>query len=171
MTTTELLLASIDEAYDKPSWHGPNLRGSLRGVTRAQAAWRVKSGRHNIWELLVHAAYWKYDIRRRLTGEKGHSPALSEVSASRRRVEGFALEGSNFWSRPVKGSDAEWRADLGLLQGEHDLLRAAVAAFPTSRWTRKAPGKPFNFEGLVRGVAAHDVYHAGQIQLLKRLQE
>ena len=170
MTTTELLLASIDEAYDKPSWHGTNLRGSLRGVTRAQAAWRAESGRHNIWELLVHAAYWKYDIRRRLTGEKGHSPTLSEVSAGRRRVEGFALEGSNFWSRPVKGSDAEWRADLGLLQGEHDLLRAAVAAFPTSRWTRKAPGKPFNFEGLVRGVAAHDLYHAGQIQLLKRLQ-
>ena len=165
MTSTALLLASIDEAYDKPSWHGTNLRGSLRGVTSEQAAWRPAlarapvgkgPGRHNIWELMVHAAYWKYDIRRRLTGEKGHS---------------FALEGSNFWSRPVQGGDAEWRADLALLQGEHDLLRTAVAAFPASRWTRKAPGKPFNFAGLVRGVAAHDLYHAGQIQLLRRLRQ
>ena len=48
MTTTELLLASIDEAYDKRSWHGTNLRGSLRGVTREQAAWRIRPGSHNI---------------------------------------------------------------------------------------------------------------------------
>lgn len=156
MTTTELLLASIDEAYDKRSWHGTNLRGSLRGVTLGQAAWRVRPDRHNIWELMVHAAYWKYDIRRRLTGEKSHS---------------FAIEGSNFWTRPLEGTPGEWRRDLRLLEDEHAKLRAAVVAFPASRWTRQAPGKPFNFEGLVRGVAAHDLYHAGQIQLLKRLQE
>ena len=182
MTITRLLLASIDEAYDVRSWHGTNLRGALRGVTREQAAWRPAfakatarqapaamastsamatadkpgASRHNIWELMVHAAYWKYDIRRRLTGEKGRS---------------FAIEGSNFWARPIEGSLREWRADRALLQHQHDLLRGAVEKFPEARWTRKAPGKPFTFEGLVRGVAAHDVYHAGQIQLLKRLQE
>lgn len=156
MTTTQLLLASIDEAYDKRSWHGTNLRGSLRGVTIEQAAYRVRADSHNIWELLVHAAYWKYDIRRRLTGEKAHS---------------FAIDGSNFWTRPLEGTPGEWRRDLRLLEDEHARLRAAVAAFAPARWTRKAPGKPFNFEGLVRGVAAHDLYHAGQIQLLKRLQE
>jgi hypothetical protein len=171
MTTTELLLAAIDEAYDEHSWHGPNLRGSLRGVTLEQAAWRPTSakastsakatadktvGRHNIWELMVHAAYWKYDIRRRLTGAK---------------ARGFSLEGSNFWSRPIDGTLAEWKTDLALLESEHAALREAVAKFPVKRWTGKAPGKPFNFEGLVRGVAAHDIYHAGQIQLLKTLQE
>jgi hypothetical protein len=156
MTTTELLLASIDAAYDKRSWHGVNLRGSLRGVTAERAASRVQPDRHNIWEFVVHAAYWKYDIRRRLTGERAHS---------------FALAGSNFWVRPLEGTPGEWRRDLRLLQDEHTQLRAAVEAFPAARWTRKAPGKPFNFEGLVRGVAAHDLYHAGQIQLLKRLQE
>jgi len=156
MTTTELLLASLDAAYDKRSWHGVNLRGSLRGVTREQAAWRIQAGRHNIWELAVHSAFWKYDIRRRLTGEKGST---------------FAFEGSNFWMRPVDDTDTAWRADLALLPSEHKQLRAAVAEFPATRWTRKAPGKPFNFEGLVRGVAAHDLYHAGQIQLLKRLQD
>lgn len=156
MTTTELLLASVDEGYDKRSWHGPNLRGSLRGITLAQAARRVRPGAHNIWELVVHSAYWKYDIRRRLTGEKAH---------------GFAIEGSNFWTRPLEGTPGEWRRDLRLLEDEHAQLRAAVAAFPPPRWTHKAPGKPFNFEGLVRGVAAHDLYHAGQIQLLKRLME
>lgn len=156
MTITELLLAAIDEAYDEHSWHGPNLRGSLRGVTIEQAGYRPAAGRHNIWELMVHAAYWKYDIRRRLTGAKGRS---------------FTLEGSNFWSRPIDGTLAEWKTDLALLESEHAALREAVAKFPVKRWTGKAPGKPFNFEGLVRGVAAHDIYHAGQIQLLKTLQE
>ena len=155
MSTTEVLLASIDEAFDQPSWHGTNLRGSLRGVTREQAACRMNADRHNIWELVVHAAYWKYDIRRRLTGENRRS---------------FSLEGSNFWPRPLEGSLAEWRRDLALLQSEHDQLRKAVAEFPQPRWGRKAPGKPFTFAGLVRGIAAHDLYHAGQIQLLKRLQ-
>jgi len=152
---TELLLASIDEAYDRRSWHGTNLRGSLRGVTSEQAAWRPREGGHNIWELAVHAAFWKYDIRRRLTGDK---------------TAVFELEGANFWARPVDGTPAEWKADLALLQREHKALRQAVEKFPAKRWMQKAPGKPFLFEGLVRGVAAHDLYHAGQIQLLKRLQ-
>lgn len=120
------------------------------------AAGKPGGDRHNIWELMVHAAYWKYDIRRRLTGENRRS---------------FSLEGSNFWARPLEGSLAEWRADLALLQREHDLLREAVEEFPERRWGRKAPGKPFTFDGLVRGIAAHDLYHAGQIQLLKRLQQ
>lgn len=155
MTTTALLLAAVDEAYDKRSWHGTNLRGALRGVSIAAAACRPAYGRHNIWELTVHAAYWKYDIRRRLTGA-GRS---------------FALDGSNFWSRPIDGTLKEWKTDLALLEAEHRALREVVEQFPQRRWTMKAPGKPFNFEGLVRGVAAHDLYHAGQIQLLKRLQE
>jgi len=156
MNITELLLAAIDAGYDRPSWHGTNLRGALRGLSIAEAAWRPAFGRHNIWELVVHSAYWKYDIRRRLNGAKGRA---------------FAIEGSNFWSRPVEGTTKEWKTDLALLEAEHQELREAVASFPEKRWTQKAPGKPFNFEGLVRGVAAHDIYHAGQIQLLKTLQQ
>jgi hypothetical protein len=62
------LLALMDQAYDRPSWHGTNLRGSVRRVTPAQAAWRPGSGRHNIWELVVHAAYWKYAAAGRVKG-------------------------------------------------------------------------------------------------------
>ena len=156
MNITELLLAAVDAGYDRRSWHGTNLRGALRGLAPEQAAWKPSGDRHNIWELVVHAAYWKYEIRRRLNGAKGRA---------------FAIEGSNFWSRPVEGTTKEWKTDLTLLEAEHQALREAVASFPEKRWMEKAPGKPFNFEGLVRGVAAHDIYHAGQIQLLKALQQ
>ncbi len=160
---TRELLASLDEAYNRRSWHGTNLRGSIRGLDLETAARRPKADRHNIWELVVHAAYWKYDIRRRLTGGKPGS---------------FALKGSNFWTRPDVDLEGEgfsprretaWKRDIALLDAEHKQLRAAVEVFPKSRWTHKAPGKPFTFAGIVRGVAAHDLYHAGQIQVLKAL--
>ena len=77
MASKQLILTLLDEAYEERTWHGPNLRQSLRGVSARQAARRPAPGRHNIWELAVHAAYWKYAVRRRLTGEKqGREPAI-----------------------------------------------------------------------------------------------
>jgi uncharacterized damage-inducible protein DinB len=150
----ELLLDALDEAYDRRSWHGTNLRGSLRGLPREVARWRPASDRHNVWELVVHAAYWKYAVRRRLTGEK------------RGR---FALEGSNFWVRPQDDTGAAWAADLALLSAEHRVLRDAVAGFPVSKLLQPASSGSFTYAALIRGAAAHDLYHAGQIQLLKKL--
>jgi hypothetical protein len=148
------LLFVIDTAYDHISWHGPNLRGSLRGVTPALAAWRPAPERHNIWELTVHAAYWKYVAWRNLTGAKRGS---------------FALTGSNFLSRPVTQTVAAWREDLALLDETHRILREAIAALDPNDVDRGSAQRGVTRRALVTGVAAHDVYHAGQIQLLKRM--
>lgn len=151
----QALVDLLDEAFDRRSWHGTNLRGAVRGLSVDRAAWRPSDGRHNVWELVVHAAYWKYAVRRRLTGEKRGS---------------FPLKGSNFWVRPVRGDAAEWKADVRLLVEQHRLLRSAVLAVPVQRLSKKAPGSTFTHAALIRGAAAHDLYHAGQIQLLKRLR-
>jgi uncharacterized damage-inducible protein DinB len=148
------LLFLIDTAYDRVSWHGTNLRGSIRGISPRQAAWRPGGGRHNVWEIVVHAAYWKYVAWRRLT------------SASR---GSFPLEGSNWFDRPLQSTAKAWRADVALLEQMHRLLRGAVADLnPRDLDRAPARGKTTK-RALVTGVAAHDVYHAGQIQLLKRL--
>jgi DinB superfamily len=147
----DLVLTLLDEAYEKKTWHGPNLKQAIRGVTVEQAAWRPAPGAHNIWEETLHAAYWKYVVRRRIEGAKRGS---------------FALKGSNFFPRPEDGraNEAAWKADRDLLEREHRSLRAAVAqVLPTPRGAK-----------LLRhlyGVACHDVYHAGQIRLLRRLKE
>jgi hypothetical protein len=155
--TRDVLLRALDEAFDRRSWHGTNLRGSIRGLTPEAAAWRPAPGRHNIWELVVHAAYWKYAVRRRLVGEKRGS---------------FPLAGSNWFARPQAGESrrAQWRRDLQLLTGQHRALREAVASMPETAWARRAPRSAFDNQSLVAGAAAHDLYHAGQIQLLKRLR-
>ena len=165
------LVAIIDQAYNKTSWHGTNLRGSLRRVTPAQAVWRPALGRHNIWEIAVHAAYWKYAVARRLTDSARGS---------------FPLKGSNWFRRPVEpGSPSDkawtrlrsldpnrasaWQADRDLLDEMHAELRTAVVRMSARELSRTPPGKKVSNFALISGVAAHDVYHAGQIQLLKRL--
>jgi hypothetical protein len=142
-----LLLRILDEAYEKKAWHGPNLKGSLRGVTPKQAAYRPGPRRHSIRELTLHAAYWKYAVWRRLTGVKRGS---------------FPLSGSNWFARKDVPSPAEWRKDRALLDTQHRKLRASVAAL------RTRPSSAL--ERQIYGVAAHDLYHTGQIQYVKRLQ-
>lgn len=150
------LLAILDQAYNKTSWHGTNLRGSLRRVTPAQAAWRHSAQRHNIWEIAVHAAYWKYAVARRFTGGTRGS---------------FPLKGSNWFRRPEAGAvaDAAWKQDLRLLDDMHTTLRNAVLQLSPNDLPKTPPGKKVSNFALLSGAAAHDLYHAGQIQLLKRL--
>jgi hypothetical protein len=115
---------------------------------------RPQASRHNIWETVVHAAYWKYAASQRFTGGARGS---------------FPLKGSNWFRRPVEESEAAWKADIALLDEMHATFRGAVAKL-SARDLRKTPsGKKVSNFALVSGVAAHDLYHAGQIQLLKKL--
>jgi uncharacterized damage-inducible protein DinB len=153
----EILVRVIDQAYDHRSWHGTNLRGSIRGMSAEFAARRPVPGRHNAWEIVVHAAYWKYAVFRRLIGAKRGS---------------FPLKGSDWFDRPDTRTgplEVAWRADLALLAEMHRALRDVVAQFPVRSLHRKAAGSSFTNADLIAGAAAHDLYHAGQIQLLKRL--
>ncbi|PYQ40087.1 MAG: hypothetical protein DMF77_19470 [Acidobacteria bacterium] len=96
-TELDTLLAAMEEAFERKAWHGPNLRGAIRGLDPAVACRRPARGRHSIWELVVHAAYWKYAVRRRLAGDKRKS---------------FALTGTNWFSRPDEPSAPAWTQDV-----------------------------------------------------------
>jgi len=147
-----LLLDLIDEAFDHAAWHGPTLAGALRSVTARQASWRPARGRHSIRDYTLHAAYWKHAVRRRLTG------------AAR---AAFPLAGRNWFDAdPLR----TWQDDVQLLRSEHRRLRAAIAAYPASALDGPIDAKRQTAAYSIRGIAAHDLYHAGQIQLLKRLQ-
>jgi hypothetical protein len=144
------MLDGLDEAFDKKSWHGPNLRAAIRGATSG-------GDRHNIWELTLHAAYWKYAARRKILREKRGS---------------FVLAGSNFFERPegglaatgskAAGPAAAWKRDIAILEAEHRKLRDTVAQLPARALTPVV-------RHLLRGAAAHDLYHAGQIRLPRRM--
>jgi len=153
---TTLLLQALDAAYLKRGWHGPVLRNVLKDLPAKAARRHPVRGRHSIWELALHTAYWKYIVRRRIMGDD------SLV---------FPRSGSNFPALPSKGGDKEWQADLRLLDEQHELLRAAVMAVPPARLFRKRPRAPWTLAEEIQGAAAHDLYHAGQMMMLRRMQE
>lgn len=151
----QVFLRSVEESYVRKTWHGPNLRGSIRGLSAKEASWRPGRGRHNIWEIVVHCAYWKYVVRRRILGEKRGS---------------FPLRGSNWFQRPDKPSEDAWKRDIKLLQGCHEAMVEAIQSLRASDLKRIPRGSTVPNEAIIRGIANHDVYHAGQIQLVKRLR-
>ena len=152
----DLLLRNLGQAFDRRAWHGTNLWTSLRGLTPEEASWRPYPDRHNVWELLVHAAYWKYRVRRLLTDREPRS---------------FELRGSNFFPRPETADERSWNSDLALLKSWHERLLEAVREFPPARLEEPVGTNRYSHLELILGAASHDLYHAGQIQLLKRLRE
>lgn len=148
---TTLLLDVLDGAFVR-GWQGTTLAGSLRGVTATIARRRPARGRHNIWEEVLHAAYWKYAVRRRIRREKRG---------------GFPRSPGNWPALPPRPTEAAWRADVALLHEMHDALRQTVAALSPGQLRRRR-GR-WTVTETVFGVAAHDAYHTGQIQLVKRL--
>ena len=148
------LLSILDQAYNRKSWHGTNLRGSVRGLTPLQAGWRPSPGRHNIHELVAHAAYWKYAVANRL---------------ARGRRGSFALKGSNWFERKATAT-GDWPGDVALMDRMHRELRDVVAGIDEGELERALPKSATTPFALISGAAAHDLYHAGQIQLIKALQ-
>ena len=147
---TKRIADQLHRAYTGHAWHGPALRQLLRGVTPKQAAARPLRRAHTIWELVLHVTAWKGAVLRRLQGK-----ALSLSPAQ------------NFPPMP-KATPANWNSALAALQAAQDDLHRAVAALPDSRLRKIVPGKRYTVYFMLHGLVQHDLYHAGQIALLKK---
>ncbi|HEX9704799.1 MAG TPA: DinB family protein [Gemmatimonadales bacterium] len=149
-----LLLEVVEQAFRAPSWHGTPLWGSLRGITPREALWRPRADRHCIWEIALHTAYWKCMVRRRL---------LRDADISLPRAP------SNWPRTPARPTAAGWHADRALLAAEHAQLIRAIAGLAPADLGRRGWRSKWSNVQHIYGIASHDLYHAGQIQLLKRL--
>jgi len=152
------ILNLLDPPAGKRLWYGgAGAAGCIRGVTPVQAAWKPAPKRHSIWELTLHLAYWKYAVRRNLES----LPAGT-----------FPRSPSNWPAVPTPADAAHWKRDRALLRSEHSQLVEAVRAFAPRRLDEVAPGSEhYRFVDLLFGIVSHDLYHVGQIQLLKRLEK
>ncbi len=149
-----LLLEVFDQAYSAPSWHGTPLKGTIRGLSARQALWRPGAKRHCIWDLVLHTAYWKCMVRRRLLRD----PDIA-----------FPRDGANWPALPERPNAAGWQRDRNLLAEQHALLRKAIAALKPADLNRRGWRSRWRVKAEIYGIASHDLYHAGQIQILKRL--
>jgi hypothetical protein len=142
----------LQEGYGPGAWHGSDLKAALADVSPELAFWRAAPGRHSIAEIALHHAWCARSVRAQLSGQ----PA-----------EAFVVEGED-WFALSEGQGLSWNEVRAAVEAEQHRLASVVADLGAGR-----AGSPLTdtqrFE-LVLGVACHAIYHAGQVQLLKRLQ-
>ncbi len=139
-------------AYEGEAWHGPSLRELLNGVTAETAVKKPLAQAHSIWEIVLHITAWE--------------------NAVRRRIEGEALELSQEedWPPVNDTSEAAWKNALAALEAGHKQLREAIQRLDDSQLEGLAAGQKYSVYFLLHGVIQHDLYHAGQIAILKKAQ-
>jgi uncharacterized damage-inducible protein DinB len=140
----------LRRAFDGSAWHGPALLELLEDVDAATAAAKPLPEVHSIWELVLHIAAWDDAGLQRMRGKKCQPAGLA-----------------NF-PRVTKATEAAWRKAVAATKRTHETLVKTVAGLPDSRLGERVPGKRYDFYHLLHGIAQHELYHAGQIAILKK---
>ena len=141
----------LTEGYGPGAWHGPDLKAALADVHDELAFWRPGGSRHNIAEIAVHHAYCTRNVYAKITG---------------RDPGAFVVDGDDWFDVP---NTMSWQAIQDVIEREQSRLVAADSDIATGRIT--SPLSPSERFDLVLGITCHAVYHAGQVQLIKRLRQ
>jgi uncharacterized damage-inducible protein DinB len=153
LTSEPALIADqLRRAFEGDAWHGPALLELLEDLDTKKAAAKPLRNVHSIWELLLHIATWDQATTRRLAGEVCQPEG----------VENFPLV--------TNTTDPAWRKAVADARRAHDMLVKTVSALPAARLSERVPGKDYDFYHLLHGVVQHELYHAGQIAILKKAQ-
>ena len=140
----------LRRAFDGDAWHGPALLELLADVDAATAAAKPLAEAHSIWELVLHVAAWDGAALVRLSGEKCQP------------------KGTANFPPLTTPTPAAWRNAVAEMTRTHRALVKSVAALPDSRLRDRVPGKRYDFYHMLHGMAQHEIYHAGQIAILKK---
>ena len=147
-----LIAEQLRRAFDGDAWHGPALLELLQDLDAATAAAKPLPDVHSIWELVLHIAVWDAAAGRRLNGEQTQPTGTA-----------------NFPIVP-RPTEAAWRKTIADTKRTHDVLVKTVRVLPESRLRERVPGKKYDFYFMLHGVVQHELYHAGQIAILKKMR-
>jgi hypothetical protein len=143
----ELEARVLREGYGPGAWHGPDLKAALADVTPELAFWRPAAGRHNIAEIALHHAYYARAVR---------------AQVSEQPADPFIVEGDD-WFELTNEGELSWDAIRAAVDAEQVRLERLIGGIDTDS------SKDDERFGLVLGITCHAVYHAGQVQLIKKL--
>ena len=151
MTEIERIADQLKRSHEGVAWHGPSLRELLQGMTAEQAA-RKTDGVHSMWELVLHIAAWELAGARMVRGE-----AVGELSPDQD------------WPAVGEPAELRWSETIAKLDAAHRELADAIRQCALERLSAPAPGKNYSLYVLLHGIVQHNLYHAGQIAILKKL--
>lgn len=136
------------------AWHGPSVAQLLDGLSASDAAFRPADDAHNIWELVLHIAQWDVICARRLQGED---------------IRITTGDPEDWPPLPAVLSDESWNATLQQLKAAQEDLLNTVGATEDAQISQTVPHYGWTKYLMIHGTLHHDLYHAGQIGLLRRL--
>ncbi|HEV2945865.1 MAG TPA: DinB family protein [Gemmataceae bacterium] len=151
MTEISRILDQLDRSMEGDAWHGPSLRELLKGVTARQANSKSSPGIHSIWEIVLHITADQDVARRRLAGE-----TIIELPPE--------LD----WPPIPDNTETAWQQTINCLVESKQKLRQSISQMSDERLEEIVPGKGYSAYVLLHGVIQHNLYHAGQIAILKK---
>lgn len=151
MSETSTLQGILKSIATGPAWYGPSVAQTLEGITADQAAARPVANAHSIWELLLHMDAWQVFTLRMCEG----NPIPM-------------LEGDADWPPVSDTNNAAWTAAKDAFTEHTQQLNTCFASWDDAKLRETVPGREFPFKVLLHGIAHHNVYHAGQIGMLKK---
>jgi uncharacterized damage-inducible protein DinB len=143
---TSNLAKLLEKSFHGPAWHGPAVLEALENLS-VQGASRKIPDTHSIIELVAHMTTWRKFVTKRLKGDNSY-----EVSDA----ENFPIE-------------ADWEDVLHNLKESQASLLAAIKTFPEDQLFKVVPTRQYDFYTMLHGIIQHDIYHTGQIILLKKI--
>jgi uncharacterized damage-inducible protein DinB len=152
LSESALIADQLRRAFDGNAWHGPALLELLEDVDAATAAAKPLPDVHSIWELVLHVRAWDNAGLRRLKGETAK------------------LKGNANFPPVHEPTESAWKEAVAATIGTHETLVETIAGLSNKRLRDQVPGKPYDFYHMFHGIAQHELYHAGQIAILKKIQ-
>ena len=150
MKETERIREQLKRAFEGGAWHGPGVLEILENVSAAEAASHPIAGAHSIWELVLHINAWEDACRRRLSGDRAE------------------LTDEEDWPTVTETSNDAWRKTLAALREAHQKFSAAIASVDDTRLDEPILEGMKSVYATLHGAVQHDLYHAGQIAILKK---
>lgn len=144
------IIDQMDRAYSGDAWHGPSLTAVLDGLSAEDASTHPVPGAHSIWEIVNHLAAWHSIVERRLHGE------IVEVTVEQD------------WPPVWEVNDVAWQRALENLAESRARLRGVVEGLRDEQLDAKSPASTESRYVILHGVIQHDLYHGGQIAILKK---
>jgi uncharacterized damage-inducible protein DinB len=156
MGEAKRIAGQLRNAYEGPAWHGPSLRELLHNVSATQAVARSREGVHNIWELVAHVITWERVSMRRIAGE--------QITSIPPEVNFPTIN---------QADDVRWQRMLDELASVHRELMDVIVGLGDDQLSAQIPtdvsGQMVSVYVTLHGIIQHNLYHAGQIALLKKL--
>jgi uncharacterized damage-inducible protein DinB len=153
-TEIERIKDQMNKTFFSDAWHGGSVMEFLSEIGSEAAASRPLEARHSIWELVPHMEAWKRVARYALEGKE-----MGKISPEKD------------WPAIEDVSEASWARTVGSLKEEHEALVGALSRLSDERLGETVPRRSYSFYTLLHGVIHHDLYHLGQIAILKEKKE